>query len=200
MATDTVEDSRATATNWQEALHNWQNALNRANELSRKLDVIAEAYNTLKPDIAEIEPIVRRRLPHQHYRAAALTVDLDLAYERFLQGENKFWWGKDHEAIKAEAKADFDAIADWRSRVERAAEVTGYESLDDAHDEAWDAECDARSILFQTPATDAEGAALKLDLLFGPDVMNDREFCEGWTLKWVFPAIADAKRFMSVEG
>ena len=198
MATDTVEDTPATATTWQEALQNWQAALDRANELSRELDVIADAYNALQPDIAEIEPIIRKRLAHHHLRAAALTADLDLAYERFLEGENKVWWGKDHDAIKAQAKADFDAIADWRSRVERAAEVTAYDSLNDAYDKAWDAECDARSILFETPAADAEGAALKLDLLFGPDVMGDDGFCDAWTSKWVFPSIADAKRFMAV--
>lgn len=198
MATDTIqpESNTATRANWDKAFKAWSDALEHAEQLTCELSAVTLAYEKLQPDLAEIEPIIKRRLPYRHAREVAFTLDLEAEWERFLSGEGKVWWGGDRDKIKADARADFDAIADFRARYLRAGKVTGYDDLNDQYDAAWDAECEARGILFKTPAPDAQAATVKLDLLFGPDELEPGSYCDAWTADWVIPAIADAKRIM----
>ena len=198
MATFALPTEAETSINcaWQTALDEWKAAYALAQRLSKELDAVTLAFDRLRPDLSEIEGTIKRRFPGKYVRVVALTEDIEGAWERMVNSQGRLWWGRDLEEMKAKARADYDAILAWRVRYERAAHVTGHDSVNEEHDAAWDLESEARSRLMKTPAGDCDGATLKLDLLFGADVIDSDGFCESWTADWVLPAIADAKRFL----
>lgn len=202
MATVTLPKPAASAIKaWRSAYTAFVNRLEEAEQASLEEDAASDRATKLRPLEDAIQPLVFKWFPYQPWRVIAYSADLETEWQRFCDGENKFWWSRNPQARKANFREAIDEILKWREATEEADRQAGLNDASERYDAAWAAENNARGELLTTPAPDAKALATKLDLLFGPEVVDEKdEFCAAWKMAWIAPVVADAKRLAGAEG
>jgi len=122
--------------------------------------------------------------------------DLDQLERSFADAHGKTWWAPDPDARKAAFREGIAQIRRWRRAREEATRRLGYDLILEQSDAACDAYSAAEGALIAMPAPDNAALLWKLE-----KIIDD---CDGttspWSVEYVAPVLADARRLLSREG
>lgn len=185
------------AVSWAEALAAWESSYSAMQKAEKRYRLAGRKYEKAKPDNGPVLAAIKKEMTYANALEVLLWVDLEELWAQFVAGENRVWYSANPEARKATFRKLIDSIAEYREADNAAGVSSGHDAAHEKLEKLCDAESEARTLMFATPADDAAGAYRKLDLLFGDDVASGKEHCSAWTMRWVAPTLKDAQRFLA---
>lgn len=164
----------------------WTELLTERDAAKSAYDVHHETIST--PLYDELDRLSPR--PELHFEIEAL----DGRVARYTMSPNDLHAWDDYwsPVVKRNAAEVRSAWLAYRATYDEL----GIQAVDDESERLCDIQCDLENRLLEIPAPDTAALLWKLDYLFGPETLGNKNYCDAWCARWIAVLMHDARRLI----